>query len=156
MCSFCWTGLMTSFDWDCAASLAYDSLGLCPRSRSMIPFPWASQLVGQPGQRTRDSVPGVLELRVWGRTLVLAQGNSGLAASVKYLFLLKKKSGNKYLLVQTSLLHRKSLLWNPFKYIPEKAPSVSAKWKLNNQKCIYDQLFQNLPQTGQDVPVSRD
>lgn len=76
---------MTSFDWDGAASLAYD------RSRSRTPFPWASQLVGQPGQRTRDSVPGVLELRARGRTLVLAQGNSRLAASVKSLFLFKKK-----------------------------------------------------------------
>lgn len=56
-------GSMTSFDWDGAASLAYDYLGgLCPRSRPMIPFLWASQLVGQPGQRARDSVPGVLEL----------------------------------------------------------------------------------------------
>ena len=90
MCFFCWTGLMTSFDWDGAASLAYDYLGLCPQSRSMIPFPWASQLVGKPGQRARDSVPGVLELRAGGRTLVLAQGNSSLAASVKFLFLFKK------------------------------------------------------------------
>lgn len=32
----------------------------------------------------------------------------------------KKESGNKYLLLQTSLLHRKSLLWNTFKYILEK------------------------------------
>lgn len=82
---------MTSFDWDGAASLAYDYLGLCPRSRSMIPFLWASQLVGQPGQRTRDSVPGVLELRAGGRTLVLAQGNSRLAISMKFLFFMKKK-----------------------------------------------------------------
>lgn len=81
---------MTSFDWDGAASLAYDYLGLCPESGSMIPFPWASQLVEKPGQRARDSVPGVLELRDGGRTLVLAQGNSSLAASVKFLFLFKK------------------------------------------------------------------